>query len=319
MPSGPFLRAVSIRHLRLVSVLGRELNISRSAELLHSTQPALSRSLAQLEDLLGAKLFNRSTKRVSMTPAGVLLMQHANRILAELDLAEENLRGMQGGTRGEVRVGMLPVFSSDLLGRAVTQAREIAPQIAFSVEMLRVQELFDALLSGRIDLMLSHTEFEVDLNATEVFELYSEQSAILVASDHPLTRRRSVSAGMLALYPWVLPGPETPLRRQINRLLSLHRRSAPNPIRDVQTESLLLAASLVRNSDMVWSIAHRIAQQLALSGGLHLLEISTPMLAGPMCAFHLRDTPMTPSTKVLLNCLRDLATDNPADAQKPGP
>ena len=76
-------RSISLKHLRLVAVLGRELNLSRTAELLHTTQPALSRSLAQLEGLLETRLFDRTTKRVSLTAAGASLLQHADRILAD--------------------------------------------------------------------------------------------------------------------------------------------------------------------------------------------------------------------------------------------
>jgi hypothetical protein len=82
-------RSVTLRHLRLVSVLGKELNITSSAELLHSTQPALSRTLAELEELLDTRLFERTTKHITLTPSGLVLLQHANRILAEIDGAQQ--------------------------------------------------------------------------------------------------------------------------------------------------------------------------------------------------------------------------------------
>ena len=100
-------RVLTIKQLRLVSVLGRELNLSRCAELLHSTQPAASRALAQLESHLRVHLFQRTTKRMVPTVAGLSLIQHANRVLAEIDLAEEDLLGLSGGVHAEIRVGVL--------------------------------------------------------------------------------------------------------------------------------------------------------------------------------------------------------------------
>ena len=113
------LKIISLRQLVLLSTVGRELNLSRSAELLHTTQPALSRSLAQMESALGTRLLNRTTKRMSLTAAGMSLMQHANRILAELEMAQEELAGIEVGGSGEVRVGALPAFSTELLAQAL--------------------------------------------------------------------------------------------------------------------------------------------------------------------------------------------------------
>ena len=77
-------RVLTLKQLRLVSVLGRELNLSRCADILHSTQPAASRALAQLEDQLQVILFQRTTKRMVPTVAGLSLIQHAHRVLAEI-------------------------------------------------------------------------------------------------------------------------------------------------------------------------------------------------------------------------------------------
>ena len=75
-------RVLTLKQLRLVSVLGRELNLSRCADILHSTQPAASRALAQLENQLQVILFQRTTKRMVPTVAGLSLIQHAHRVLA---------------------------------------------------------------------------------------------------------------------------------------------------------------------------------------------------------------------------------------------
>lgn len=302
------LHKMSMRQLRLVSTLGRELNLSRTAKLLHTTQPALSRSLAQLESLLEVRLFNRTTARMSLTPAGTTLMQHANRVLAELELAEADLLGLQVGVRGEVRVGMLPTFSSNLLGCALGRAQAALPGVAFSVELLRVQELYEALQAGRIDLMLSHAEFELSLNALEVVELYLERNAVLVAEGHPLARQSVVTHAQLARHGWVLPSPETPLRRQVGRLLAIHRGRTLR-VADVQTDSLLVAQALVRHAGLIWAIAERVAEPLCAAGGLRALAVSEgPLAAGPMCAFHVRGRALTPAARVLLDCIRDLAS-----------
>jgi LysR family transcriptional regulator, pca operon transcriptional activator len=310
--SRSLLNAISLRHLVLVSTLGKELNLSRSAQLLHTTQPALSRALAQIEERLGTRLFNRTTKSMSLTPAGMSLLQHANRVLAELEMAEEDLAGVAGGGSGEVRVGALAFFSTELLGLALTRAREIVPGVQFSVEVLKLDALYDALRSGRVDVMLSHAEFNLDLNTVEVKELYQERSRIVVRRDHPLARRKKVSWEELAPLPWVLPSMETPLRPKLNRMLSVLRRGLPLDGQDVQTDSLPLGFSLVRNAGLVWAVAGRHAQWFARQGEVRVLDCKPELLNGPFCAFTLRGETLKGPTRVLIDCLRDLS-DHAAD------
>lgn len=303
-------RHLSLRHLRLVVVLGRELNLSRTAELLHTTQPAVSRSLAQLESLVGARLFDRTTKRISLTAAGASLMQHARRVLAELDLAAEEIKGIRGGISGEVRIGLLASFSADLLAIALARTREIAPDVLFVVQSYSLAGLYDALLSGRIDLMLSHAELNVDLNAVDVRKLYVEKSRILVQPGHALARRKRVSQDELATLPWVLPPADTPLRPKLNRMLSVHRKDS-HRVRDVQADSTDLALSLVRHAGMAWAIASEYAHAYEAQGLGKILRTDTDLLSGPMCAFVLRNEPIKTPTQVLLNCLTDAAATKP--------
>ena len=303
-------RHLSLRHLRLVAVLGQELNLSRTAQLLHTTQPAVSRSLAQLESLVGARLFDRTTKRISLTAAGASLMQHAARVLAELDLAAEELQGIRGGISGEVRVGLLGSFSADLLGLALTRAREIVPDVLFVVQSDNLAGLYEALLAGRVDLMLSHAELNVDLSAVDVRKLYVEHTRVLVRPGHPLARRKKVSADDLATLPWVLPPAATPLRPKLNRMLSVHRKATHRP-RDVQADSTALALSLVRHAGMAWAIASEYANAYEAQGLVKILRTETDLLSGPMCAFVLRSERPKAPTQVLLNCLTDAAAGKP--------
>lgn len=308
----PLLRSLSLRHLVLVSTLGRELSVSRTAQLLHTTQSALSRSLAQLEALVDARLFNRTTKRMSLTPAGMSLMQHANRVLAEIDLAQDDLAGLKGGSGGgEVRIGALAMFSTELLADALSRAREMLPTVQFSVEIMRVQPLHEALLGGSVDVMLSHAEFSLDISTIDVHELYEEHSLVVVSRSHPLARRRSVKLQELAPHPWVLPSVDTPLRPKLNRLLSVHRVGPPLGGRDVQTDSLPLAFGLVRHAGLAWAIASRHALWYARNDEVRVLEAKPHLLSGPICAFTLRSEPLRHPTRVLINCLADLASKVP--------
>ena len=175
-----------------------------------------------------------------------------------------------------------------------------------------MDDLRDALMNGQIDLMLSHAEFQIDLNAVEVHELYQERIVIIVRHDHPLVRRRKLAFEEFAPYPWVMPSSDTPLRPKINRMLSVHRRVAPQGGPDIQTDSLALALaySLVRHAGMVWATASRHAQWLARDKEVRILECTPDLLTGPFCAFTLRSAKLSATARTLIHCLHQMAPES---------
>ncbi|PUE19150.1 hypothetical protein B9Z38_09805 [Limnohabitans sp. MMS-10A-160] len=301
-------RVLTLKQLRLVSVLGRELNLSRCAELLHTTQPAASRALLQLEAQLQLSLFQRTTKRMVPTSAGLSLIQHANRVLAEIDLAEENLLGLSTGVNAEMRVGVLASFSPEVLARAMARSRDMLPDVLLSTQMQPLEVLYEQLLDGRIDLMLAHAELRVDLNLVEVTTLYEEHSTILAAPGHRLHKKKKPSWSDLAQEAWVLPPANTPLRPKIDRMLSVYRsgdRSGRGP--DVQTDSSLLALRLISQTSMLWAIAHQQAKQFEASMQVRTISAPAELLRGPMCCFRLRQERMKTQQSVFIGCLQDSA------------
>lgn len=282
------LRGVTLRHLRLVSVLGRELNLSRSAAVLHTTQPALSRSLAGLEQIVGTRLFDRSTKHVALTAAGFVLLRHAERILAEIEGTAKELSGMRSGMHGDLRIGMLAAISGGLLAAALVRLRGMLPELTVSVHTLGLAALHDALVGGRIDLMLAPAELTLDLERIQVSELYVETASIVAASDHALASASRITARQLAAQPWVLPAHDVPLRGRVNRMLALHRAEVLPHGRDVEADSFLLALELARTAGMLCAVPSRLLEEAPGVVGVTALRTRFELLKGPMCAMRLR-------------------------------
>jgi DNA-binding transcriptional LysR family regulator len=253
-------------------------------------------------------LFQRTTKRMVPTVAGLSLIQHAHRVLAEIDLAEEDLLGLSGGVSAEMRVGVLAAFSPEVLARAMARSREILPEVLLITQMLPLEMLYEQLLDGRIDLMLAHAELRVDLNLVEVTPLYEEHSTILAGLGHRLHKKKKLSWVDLAQEAWVLPPPHTPLRPKIDRMLSVHRngdRLGQGP--DVQTDSSLLALSLIGQTPMLWAIAHQQAKQFEATSQVKALRAPAKLLSGPMCCFRLREERLKTQQSIFMGCLKDSA------------
>ncbi len=299
-------RVLTLKQLRMVSVLGRELHLSRSAEVLHTTQPAISRALAQLEEQLGMRLFVRTTKRIVPTVASLCLIQHANRVLTEIDLAQEELQGLGGGIMAEMRIGVLASFSPHVLAEAMASARSLLPAVLLISQQQPIETLYEQLLDGRIDMMLAHAELRVDLNVVQVIPLYDEFSTVLAGAQHGLRRRKAPSWNDLAQEAWVLPPPQTPLRPKIDRMLSLYRKLDCAPQEpDIQTDSSMLALQLIQQTSMLWAIANQQAQRFLKTAEVRVIPAPTALIRGPMCCFHLRRDSAKSEVRLFIGCLQD--------------
>lgn len=298
-------RKLTLRQLRVISVLAEELNLSRTAQRLHTTQPALSRTLAQLESVVQRRLFERTTKRVVPTQAGLSLIQHANQVLAELNLAELDLAGLPAVTQTPLVIGMLSVFAQHALAAAITRLRTLLPSALVQVRMLDQALLYEQLLNGGIDLMLAHAEMRVDLNRVNVRPLYDEHTTILSGPQHRFARRRRIGWTELALENWVLPPQGTPLRPKLDRLLSVYRCAGHEAV-DVETDSSLLAVQLLRHAPLLWGIANHLATHLEETGQVVRLKAPDTLLRGPICCMTLHGRQPSTAMRLFLDALTSI-------------
>jgi DNA-binding transcriptional LysR family regulator len=143
-----------LSHLRCFVVLAEELHFGRAAERLHMTQPPLSRQVQVLERILGVELFNRTSRRVSLTPAGETFLHQARRIVRLSENAALSARRVWRGEAGRVSIGFTAVSGYDLVPRIVKRAAEAMPGLELQLNELVTGEQLEGLHSGMIDLAL---------------------------------------------------------------------------------------------------------------------------------------------------------------------
>ena len=153
-----FQTHLTLRHFRIVQTIGRELSLSRAAEILHTSQLAISRGLGEIEDILGVRLFDRSTRAVSPTAIGRNLIWHAERILGDLDQAQADFSSLARGAGGGITIGVLRGFTPDLLAPAIQLMREQAPNVEIIMHEGLADDLLADLMRNRFDVILSHLE-----------------------------------------------------------------------------------------------------------------------------------------------------------------
>jgi LysR family cyn operon transcriptional activator len=147
---------MELRHLRYFDAVAETLNFTRAAERLHVTQSTLSHQIKQLEDELGAPLFDRAAKRVRLTEAGEMLRSHMTPALEQIDRGLQALRQPPDSITGRIRLGTTPSFNTRMVPLCVATLLSQYPTIQVTVEELAAGAITRRLASGQLDLAVSY-------------------------------------------------------------------------------------------------------------------------------------------------------------------
>lgn len=195
---------MEIRVLRYFLTVVREEGINRAAEILHITQPTLSRQLAQLEDELGVKLFNRGARKISLTNEGILLRRRAEEILSLVDRTEKELVQQNEQVEGRIVIGGGELAAMQELPELIARFREKYPLVSFELFTGSADLVKEQMEKGLIDIGVLLEP--VDIEKFDFIRLEGrERWVVLMRPDDPLATKTAVTARDLADKPLCLP------------------------------------------------------------------------------------------------------------------
>ncbi|MEL6907180.1 MAG: LysR substrate-binding domain-containing protein, partial [Planctomycetota bacterium] len=177
----------SIRQLEYFVAVAEHLNFREAAESCHVTQPALSTQLQQLEALLGVQLFERDTRRVVATAAGIELAERARRILGEVDGLLDRARAEGEPLTGRLRVGAIPTVAPYILPAVVRAVREAHPGLKLLLTEDQTDRIVAQLHGGELDVLL--LALDVDLKGAEEQQLFDDPFVLACPDGHELGQR----------------------------------------------------------------------------------------------------------------------------------
>ncbi|MFT7773138.1 LysR family transcriptional regulator [Roseateles sp.] len=193
---------MEFRHLRYFIALAEELHFGRAAERLGLTQPPLSVAIQQLEASVGARLFDRDSKGVRLTPAGQAFRASAAALLARAEEACAQAREVQAGEVGRLRLGFVGSTLFNGLSAWLLAFQADHPKVEVIVVELNSQDQIDALLGEELDLGLVHTDRLPPALASQ--PLYSEPFLACLPAAHPLAALTSIPLSALSEQPFIL-------------------------------------------------------------------------------------------------------------------
>lgn len=202
---------LSETHLIQLSAVVDAGSISKGAEALGLSQPALSRSMALLEARVGKPLFIRDRRPLQATPLGMQLAAHGRRILAESRRATEAVQSLLRGTRGLVRVGGVPFFMDAMISRIIAAFQNQHPDVDVQQSYGNLSEVSTGLRADQLDLGIVPLGGSGEPEGLSFTAILAARNVVCCRIGHPLQHSKRLTTGDLGLYPWVAPLPGSPL------------------------------------------------------------------------------------------------------------
>lgn len=296
---------LKLKHLQLIVALDEFRHLGRSAEFLSLTQPAVSKSLAEIERMFGLDLFVRSTRGTEPTAYGEKVARFARAVLADFDRTRDDIATVASGGAGRIRVGAMVVATPGLLADAVDRLKRESPRTTVSIEEGDLSRLLPRLRVGELDLIVGRLEPGYAAPDLETEALYEEPMRVVVAPGHALARRRPLRWTDLVGQPWVVPPAWASSRVKLVQLFYQHGMEPPADV--IESASFLVTLTFLHQRDCVGFVAGDVADHLARQGWAVPLRLPVPIELPPVGLIQSRHGLRTPATDRLLALLREVA------------
>jgi LysR family transcriptional regulator, pca operon transcriptional activator len=296
---------VKLRQIRLFLQIADSGGMTPAAAVLGLSQPAVSKSLAELEAVLGVTLFQRLGRRLVLTVAGEGLRRHAKEALASLDAAAQAVRGE--GARQRVSVGLLPTVSTRFFPAVVGRFLLDPTAVTLSIETGSHPFLLQKLRARQMDMMIGRMPNAAEMAGLAFEYLYEEPIIAVVKAGHPVARQPI--GRILQDYPVILPTRESIIRKNVDEYLAAHGLAGLEPA--VETSTLALGRGLLLASDAIWFISKGVVENEVEAGQLVPIALGAMYLSGAVGMTTVTGGVLPPAVAVLMRLCREAADQIP--------
>lgn len=297
---------LKLKHLQLLVALDQFRHLGRASEFLSLTQPAVSKTLAEIERLFDLPLFVRSTRGTEPTDYGQAVVRFARSVLADFERTRDEIAAVGSGAAGRVRVGAMVVAIPVLLARAVDLLKARSAQTTVLVEEGDLVRLLPRLRLGELDLLVARLEPGYAAPDLETEALYDEPMCIVARPQHGLVQQRKLGWADLTEQAWVMPPPWASSRIKLNQLFYKHQLNPPVDV--IETASFLVTLSCLRERGAIGFWARSVAAHYQREGLVTVLPIKVPIELPPVGLISLRGRLRTPAGEQMIDCLRQAAS-----------
>lgn len=298
-----FIRArLKTRQLLLLVALAEEGNIHRAAQVLSMTQPAASKLLKDLEDVLEVPLFERLPRGMRPTWYGETMIRHARMALASLNQAHDELNALKTGHYGQVGIGAITSPGLSLLPAAVALVKQEHPSLRISLDIETSPVLLDRLDQGKLDIVVGRLFAEHDKTHLRYEPLTEELICAIARPGHPLSGMSGLTLRDVLATGWIVPPAGSVLRHRFD--LMFQQDGLAPPINTIETSALLFMTRMLQQSDMLAVLAADVAHYYASHGLVTVLPLNMPCHMDAFGIITRTDRLLSPAAKVMMKALK---------------
>ncbi|MFC6632556.1 pca operon transcription factor PcaQ [Microbulbifer taiwanensis] len=257
---------IKFRHLQCFLEADRQRGIARAAEKLALTQPAVSKSIRELEDILGTRLMTRGKNGVALTSFGEVFRNYAKQSLAALRQGVDSIVQARAYTAESLAIGALPTVAANIMPQAVAHFRASGARASLRLISGPNTHLLEQLRVGDLDLVIGRLAEPRKMTGLSFTQLYSEKMTWVVRPGHPLLKLADFDMERIAAYPLLVPTADSITRNSFDQWLIAHG-IAEIPDR-IETVSSSFGRSYVRRSDAIWVISRGVVEMDIDEGNL---------------------------------------------------
>lgn len=302
------LARLRFRHLQLIAEIERTGSLSKSAAALNLTQPALSKSLKEVESMLGFPIFSRSSRGLQKTIQGEIVMQGASLLIRELQHihVEAMSAGRSGQVGGILRLGAPAFLSLTFVPRVVAQLAKATPPLTVSLSENNVPSLVEALAGGTLDALI--TVYNAEAIATAAhrgvrFEKFAEEPYVVIAHEaNPLVRQRKVSWQTLSNERWILTRKPSLARVFVEDSFRSNGLEPPIPL--CETTSPVTNAHMVAEGMGVSNVPLVTAREAERNGSVRQVRLESPQPSAMLGLVYRSATASHPRLVALRNAIQ---------------
>ncbi|EDI5739633.1 LysR family transcriptional regulator [Salmonella enterica subsp. enterica serovar Typhimurium] len=299
--NGLFSQRIRLRHLHTFVAVAQQGTLGRAAETLNLSQPALSKTLNELEQLTGTRLFERGRLGAQLTVPGEQFLTHAVKVLDALNTAGQALNRKEDASADVVRVGALPTAALGILPAAIGRFHQQQKSTSLQVATMNNTMLLAGLKSGEIDLGIGRMSDPELMGGLNYELLFLESLKLVVRPGHPLLQE-TITLSRVMEWP-VVVSPKGTVPRQ-NAEALLQSQGCKMPARCIETLSASLSRQLTVDYDYVWFVPSGAVKEDLRQATLVSLPVPTQSAGEPIGILTRVDIPLSTGAQMLIAAIR---------------
>lgn len=296
------LMRLRAKHLKTLEVLGRVDSMRAAANEMNITQPAITKQLHDLEDMLGAKLFERKSTGITPTPIGLSVIDFARKTVSDVERFAGLVTNLRMGGFGNLKIGTIMASMPEFVPLALKQLKAERPLMTIHLVAAPSNQLLNDLNNRIINLAVARLT-DPEQSAQFNFEpLLEEEVWVFAHKSNALAQRSQISLDELFDQPWVLQSPGTPLRQMLQRSFAeIGANALPNWI---ETNSVYATLNIVRHAGMIAALPRSIVEEMVASGEFIKLPVRLAYDLGKYGIVTLKNEVATQNSELFISILR---------------